>query len=219
MRVRAIRSRFDAILAERNRIAREIHDTLAQGFVGVSVRLELTAHLLAQSRVLEASQQVDRTRDLVREGLADARRSIWDLRATGTPATLPMRLTHLVEQSATEHLKTDIDIGGIYRALSPSLENEVLRVAQEALANAVRHSRAARVSLDLRYYPNELTLTVCDNGIGFQATDTTLPAKGHFGLQGMRERTDQIGGTLNVESTPESGTTITLSVPLSNGKE
>jgi signal transduction histidine kinase len=219
IRVRAIRSRFDAILAERNRIAREIHDTLAQGFVGVSVRLELTAHLLAQSRVLEASQQVDRTRDLVREGLADARRSIWDLRATGTAATLPMRLTHLVEQSATEHLKTDIDIGGIYRALSPSLENEVLRVAQEALANAVRHSGAARVSLDLRYHPDELTLTVCDNGIGFQATDTTLPAKGHFGLQGMRERAGQIGGTLKVKSSADSGTTITLSVPLSNGKE
>jgi signal transduction histidine kinase len=130
-----------------------------------------------------------------------------------------MRLTHLVEQSATGHLKTDIDIGGIYRALSPSLENEVLRVAQEALANAVRHSGAARAAVDLRYHPNELTLTVCDNGIGFQATDTTLPAKGHFGLQGMRERADQIGGTLNVESSPESGTTVTLSVPLSNGKE
>jgi signal transduction histidine kinase len=219
MRVRAIRSRFDAILTERTRIAREIHDTLAQGFVGVSMQLELTAHLLAQSRVLEASQQVDRTRDLVREGLADARRSIWDLRATGTPATLPMRLTHLVEQSATEHLKTDIDIGGIYRALSPSLENEVLRVAQEALANAVRHSGASRVVLDLRYHPNELTLTVCDNGIGFRATDPTLPAKGHFGLQGMRERADQIGGTLNVESSPEGGTKVTLSIPLSNRKE
>jgi signal transduction histidine kinase/ligand-binding sensor domain-containing protein len=216
MRVRAIRSRFNAILAERTRIAREIHDTLAQGFVGVSVQLELTAHLLAQSRVGEASQQVDRTRDLVREGLVDARRSIWDLRATGT---LPLRLTRLVEQSATEHLKTNIDIGGTYRALSPSLENEVLRVAQEALANAVRHSGAARVALDLRYHPNELTLTVCDNGIGFQATDTTLPAKGHFGLQGMRERADQIGGTLNVESSPENGTKVRLSVPLSNGKE
>ncbi len=89
MRVRVIRSQFDAILAERNRIAREVHDTLAQGFVGVSVQLELTAHLLAQSHVLEASQQVDRTRELVREGLADARRSIWDLRAGGTQATLP----------------------------------------------------------------------------------------------------------------------------------
>ena len=219
IRVRAIRSRFNAILAERTRIAREIHDTLAQGFVGVSMQLELTAHLLAQSRVGEASRQVDRTRDLVRDGLADARRSIWDLRAVGTQATLPMRLAHLVDRSATEHLKTDIEIGGIYRALSPSLENEVLRIAQEALANAVRHSEAACVALNLRYHPNELTLTVCDNGKGFQTTDTTLPAKGHFGLQGMRERADQIGGMLRVESSPESGTTVTLSVPLSNGRE
>jgi signal transduction histidine kinase len=95
----------------------------------------------------------------------------------------------------------------------------VFRVAQEALANAVRHSGASRIVLDLRYHPNELTLTVCDNGIGFHATDTTLPAKGHFGLQGMRERADQIGGTLNVESSPKSGTIVTLRVPLSNGKE
>ena len=219
IRVRAIRSQFDAILAERNRIAREIHDTLAQGFVGVSVQLELTAHLLAQSRVDEAGQQVDRTRDLVREGLADARRSIWDLRASGTQATLPRRLTQLMEQSASGTLKTDIQIGGIYRALSPALENEVVRIAQEAVANAVRHSGASRVGLDLRYHPNEVALRVCDNGCGFHATDSTLPAKGHFGLQGMRERADQIGGTLNVESSPQSGTTVTLKVQLSNGKE
>jgi signal transduction histidine kinase len=219
MRVRAIRSQFNAILAERTRIAREIHDTLAQGFVGVSVQLELTAHLLAQSRVDEASQQVDRTRNLVREGLADARRSIWDLRAAGTQATLPTRLTHLLEQSATGGLKTEINIAGIYRALPPALENEVVRVAQEAVANAVRHSRASRVELDLRYHPDEVALRVSDNGCGFQATDPTLPSKGHFGLEGMRERADQIGGRLNVESSPKSGTTVTLKVPLSNGKE
>jgi hypothetical protein len=87
MRILAIRSRFNAILAERTRIAREIHDTLAQDFVGVSAQLELTAHLLSHAQVLEAGQQVDRTRDLVRKGLADARRSIWDLRAAGAPAT------------------------------------------------------------------------------------------------------------------------------------
>jgi ligand-binding sensor domain-containing protein/signal transduction histidine kinase len=219
MRVRAIRSQFDAILAERNRIAREIHDTLAQGFVGVSVQLELTAHLLAQSQVLEASQQVDRTRDLVREGLADARRSIWDLRAAGMQPTLPTRITRLVEQCATEHLKADIDIGGIYRVLASSVENEVFRIVQEALANVVRHSGATRVALGLRYHPNELTVRVSDNGSGFHASDTTLTAKGHFGLQGMHERANQIGGTLNVESSPESGTTVTLSVPLPNGKE
>jgi signal transduction histidine kinase len=219
LRVRAIRSQFDAILAERNRIAREIHDTLAQGFVGVSVQLELTAHLLAQSHVPEARQQVDRTRDLVREGLADARRSIWDLRATGAQATLPARLTHLAEQSSTLRLKVEANIGGTYRALTPSLENEVLRIAQEALANAVRHSQATRAMVDLRYHPNELTLTVTDNGVGFQATDATLPTKGHFGLQGMRERTQQIAGTLNVESSPDSGTKVTLHVPLANGRE
>jgi signal transduction histidine kinase len=219
IRVRAIRSKFDVILAERTRIAREIHDTLAQGFVAVSTQLELTAHLLARSHVIEASQQVDRTRELVREGLADARRSIWDLRAESTQATLPVRLTHLVEQSSTEHLKTAIDIGGTYRILAPSLENEVFRIAQEALANVVRHSGAAHVALALRYHPNELTLTISDNGGGFLVTDANLPAKGHFGLQGMRERADQIGGTLNVESSPESGTRVTLHAPLSNERE
>jgi ligand-binding sensor domain-containing protein/signal transduction histidine kinase len=214
IRVRAIRSQFDAILAERTRIAREIHDTLAQDFVGVSTQLELTAHLLAQSQVLEARQQVDRTRHLVREGLADARRSIWDLRAASTQGTLPMRLTHLAEQSSTDHLKTDINIGGTYRNLAPSLENEVFRIAQEAFANVVRHAKAAHAMIDLRYHPNELTLTIADNGIGFDATDTTLPAKGHFGLQGMQERAKQIGGELSMKSSPESGTTVTLTVPL-----
>jgi signal transduction histidine kinase/ligand-binding sensor domain-containing protein len=221
LRVRAIRSQFDAILAERNRIAREIHDTLAQGFVGVSVQLELTAHLLAQSQVPEARQQVDRTRDLVREGIADARRSIWDLRATGAQATLPARLTHLVEQSSTASLKAEANIGGTYRVLSPAIENEVLRIAQEALANVVRHSKANRTTVDLRYHPNELTLTIIDNGVGFHASDPTLPAKGHFGLQGMRERAEQIAGTLSVESSPQSGTQsgtkVTLHVPLEDG--
>jgi ligand-binding sensor domain-containing protein/signal transduction histidine kinase len=219
MRVRAIRSQFDAVLAERTRIAREIHDTLAQGFVGVSTQLELTAHHLAQSNVLEATQQVDRTRTLVREGLADARRSIWDLRVDATQATLPLRLTNLIQQSSTEHLKTNIDIGGTYRALAPSLENEVLRIAQEALANVVRHSGATRAELNLRYHPNELTLTISDNGVGFQSTDTTLPAQGHFGLQGMRERAVQIGGTLKVESSSETGTIVTLRAPLPNERE
>jgi ligand-binding sensor domain-containing protein/signal transduction histidine kinase len=219
MRVRAIRSKFDVILAERTRIAREIHDTLAQGFVAVSTQLELTAHLLAQSHVLEARQQVDRTRDLVREGLSDARRSIWDLRAAGAQATLPMRLTHLAEQSSTEHLKININIGGVYRPLALSVENEVFRIAQEALANVVRHAGATHAALDLRYHPDDLTLTVSDNGIGFQTTGANLPAKGHFGLQGMRERADQIGGTLNVETSPKGGTRVTLRAPLSNERE
>ena len=218
MRVRTLRSRFDAILAERTRIAREIHDTLAQNFVGVSAQLELTAHLLAQSQVLEATQQVDRTRLLVREGLADARRSIWDLRAATTQATLPIRLTNLAEQSSTDLLKIDVNIGGTYRALVPSLENEVFRIAQEAFANMLRHARATHATLDLRYHPDDLLLTISDNGIGFETTDATFAARGHFGLQGMRERAKQIGGTLDVKSSSETGTKVTLKVPLPGGK-
>jgi signal transduction histidine kinase/ligand-binding sensor domain-containing protein len=218
IRVRVLRSEFDAILAERNRIAREIHDTLAQGFVGVSTQLELTAHLLAQSHVHEASQQVDRTRELVREGLADARRSIWDLRTGNTQATLPDRLTQLAERSSSGHIAIDPQIGGAYRALAPSIENEVLRIAQEAVANVVRHSKATRAELNLRYHPDELILTISDNGTGFQPTDTTLPERGHFGLQGMRERAVQIGGSFNVDSSPTSGTTVSLRVPLLNGR-
>jgi len=167
---------------------------------------------------MEASQQIDRTRSLVREGLADARRSIWDLRASGTQPTLPMRLTHLTEQSSADDLKTDIDIGGTYRALTPSLENEVFRIAQEALTNIVRHAKATHVLLNLRYHPNDFILTITDNGIGFEATNATLPAEGHFGLQGMRERTKQINGVLDVKSSSESGTTVTLTVPLPDGK-
>jgi signal transduction histidine kinase len=219
LRVRAIRSQFDAILAERTRIAREIHDTLAQDFVGVSVQLELTAHLLQQSHVIEAREQVDRTRNLVREGLADARRSIWDLRSADTQATLPTRLTRLMEQSSNEHLKTGVDIGGIYRSLTPQLENEIFRIAQEAIANTVRHAGATRVTLDLRFHPNDLTMTISDNGIGFQTNDSNMAQKGHFGLQGMRERANQINGTLSVMSSSATGTIVTLSVPLPDGKE
>ena len=188
MRVRAIRSQFNAIPRGAQPASRaEIHDTLAQGFVGVSMQLELTAHLLAQSQVLEASQQVDRTRDLVREGLADARRSIWASPSSRyTQTTLPMRLTRLLEQSATEHLKTDLDIRGTYRgSASTNLENElaVSDCVQEAACQC-RHVTpgATHVALGLRYHPNELTVTVLDNGSGFHASDPTLAAKGHFGL-------------------------------------
>jgi ligand-binding sensor domain-containing protein/two-component sensor histidine kinase len=219
LRVRGISSRFEAILAERTRIAREIHDTLAQDLVGVSVQLELTAHLLAQSDVVEAREQVDRTRSLVQQGLADARRSIWNLRSADTRSTLPRRLSRLLEKNSDEHLKADANISGVYRALGSSVENEIFRIAQEAIANVVRHASATRVVLDLRYRPNDLTLTISDNGIGFHGTEPGQVGAGHFGLQGMRERANQISGTLIIESCSDMGTTVTLSVPLLDGKE
>ena len=214
LRLRRLHSQFDAVLTERNRMAREIHDTLAQSFVGVSVQLELASQLLIQSQIPAARQQIDRTRAYVREGLAEARRSIWDLRAVTAQHTLPTRLTHLVEKSNPEPLTTHLDIGGTYHPLSPKVEEEVLRIAQEALTNVARHADATHISIDLRYHSTLLTLTISDNGRGFQASDDSLPAKGHFGLQGMRERAAQINAQLNVESAAGKGTRITLDVPI-----
>jgi signal transduction histidine kinase len=214
LRLRRLHSQFQAVLAERNRMAREIHDTLAQSFVGVSVQLELTAQLLTQSQIAAAGQQIDRTREYVREGLAEARRSIWDLRAITAQHTLPTRLTQLAEQASTENLPIHLDIGGTYRPLDPAFEDEILRIAQETLSNAARHANASHVSIDLRYHSNRLTLTITDDGRGFEASDDSLPAKGHFGLQGMRERAAQIHAQIFIESSPGLGTTIKLEAPI-----
>jgi signal transduction histidine kinase len=214
LRVRRLRSQFEAVLAERNRMAREIHDTLAQSFVGVSVQLELASQLLTQSQIPAAHQQLDRTRTYVREGLAEARRSIWNLRAITAQHSLPTRLTQLIEKSNTDHLKATLNIGGTYRPLAPTVEDEVLRIAQEALTNTTRHAQATQASIDLRYHSARLTLTITDDGRGFESTDSSLPAKGHFGLQGMRERAAQINAQLTIESAPGKGTIITLDAPI-----
>jgi signal transduction histidine kinase/ligand-binding sensor domain-containing protein len=214
LRVRRLQSQFQAVLAERNRVAREIHDTLAQSFVGVSVQLELTAQLLLQSQVSAASTQIDRTREYVREGLAEARRSIWDLRAVTAQHALTTRLTRLAEQSATEQLSVRLNIGGTYRPLAATFEDEVFRIAQESLTNVARHANATQAFVDLRYDSNRLTVIISDDGCGFHATDESLPDKGHFGLQGMRERAYQIHAQLTIESSQGKGTTITLDAPI-----
>ncbi len=213
LRVRRLQSQFQAVLAERNRVAREIHDTLAQSFVGVSVQLELTAQLLAQSQISAAGRQIDNTRKYVKEGLAEARRSIWDLRAITAQHTLPTRLTHLVE-SATKQLAIRVNIGGTYRPLAPAFEDEVLRIAQESLTNIARHANATQASVDMHYDSSRLTLVISDDGRGFKAMDNSLPSKGHFGLQGMRERAAQIHAQLTVESSQGKGTTIKLDAPI-----
>jgi signal transduction histidine kinase/ligand-binding sensor domain-containing protein len=214
LRVRRLQSEFQAVLAERNRVAREIHDTLAQSFVGVSVQLELTAQLLAQSQITAAGEQIDRTREYVREGLAEARSSIWNLRAGTAQHALTTRLTRLAEQFTTQQLAIHLNIGGTYRPLAPAFEDEILRIAQESLTNISRHSNATQASVDLRYHSSRLTLIISDDGRGFHASDNSLPGKGHFGLQGMRERAAQIHAQLRIESSPGKGTSIKLEAPI-----
>lgn len=224
LRVQRIRSQFDAVLAERARIAREIHDTLAQDFVGVSVQLELASQLLIHADAAAATQQLDRTRDYVRRGLEAARRSIWELRASNAQDTLPTRLSRLADQvsqssqSSGNKLHITVDIGGTYRPLAPALESEVLRIAQEALANVLRHAAARNAAIVLRYQPTRLLLTITDDGQGFQTADESFVSRGHFGLHGMRERAAQINGYITFDSVVGQGTTVTLDAPISPAK-
>jgi len=223
LRLRLLRAEreFRAVLGERNRIAREIHDTLAQGYVGISVQLEVLSELLRQWKIDAAAKQLDATRRHVREGLADARQSIWALRSQDSmETTLPVRMRRMAEQAGGHGLKAQFSMYGAYRPLPPGTENEILRVMQEALHNVKKHAGATNVKVQLEYTSGEIALTVGDDGRGFPVTDNGAgpdsPA-GHFGLTGMRERAAAIGGSLEVTSEPGAGTTVRLRAPAPKG--
>lgn len=213
LRLRLLRAEreFRAVLGERSRIAREIHDTLAQGYVGISVQLELLAELLRLRKVDAARDQLDRTRDYVREGLADARQSIWALRTEDAGETkLPIKLRKLTEAAAGAGLEPRFSVFGAYRPLPPENERELLRVAQEAIHNVRKHAAASQMWVQLEYGPDAITLEVRDNGRGGAADGQST---GHFGLTGMRERASVMGGTLEVSGAPGEGTTVRLRAP------
>ncbi len=212
LRLKRAEREFKAVLGERNRIAREIHDTLAQGYVGVSVQLELLAELLRTSKVEAAARHLDLTRGYVREGLADARQSIWALRSQDSgETTLPVNVRRVVEAEHGAGLEARFSIFGAYRPLPPGTEREILRVAQEAIHNVKKHAGARNLFAQLEYGPGEIALEVRDDGQGFATGEA--PAPGHYGLTGMRERAAVIGGTLEVTGEPGGGTTVRLRVP------
>jgi len=208
-RVLHVEREFGAVMAERNRIAREIHDTLAQGYVGISLQLEILGELLRHNRTHLAL-----TQELVREGLDDARQSIWALRSHDAgEQTLPIRLRRLVEQAGNHELTAGLEVHGAYRALSADAEQEILRIAQEAIHNVKKHAGATRLSVRLEYDERVLALTVADNGKGFAAVRRAIADDGHFGLTGMRERAALIRGEMEIISEPGEGTTVKLTVP------
>jgi len=211
LRLKRAEREFNAVLGERNRIAREIHDTLAQGYVGISVQLEVLAELLRLSKVEAAAKHLDLTRGYVREGLADARQSIWALRSQDSgETTLPVKLRRMVETEGNHGLESTCSIFGAYRRLAPGTEQEILRVAQEAIQNVRKHAGARMLFVQLDYGPQEIALEVRDDGQGFAPDEA--PAPGHYGLTGMRERAAVIGGKLEVTSEPGAGTTVRLRV-------
>jgi signal transduction histidine kinase/ligand-binding sensor domain-containing protein len=213
-RLRLAEREFQAVLGERSRIAREIHDTLAQGYVGISIQLEMLSELLRQHKVDAAAKQLDVTRGYVREGLADARQSIWALRTQDSgETTLPVRIGRLAEAAGGNGLNAQFNVFGAYRPLTAEKEREMLRIAQEAIHNVKKHSGAAELSVHLRYDPSTVELEVRDDGKGGAQDGKPSTLHGGFGITGMRERAANIGGTLDVTSVESQGTTVRLRVP------
>jgi signal transduction histidine kinase len=212
-RVLGVEREFRAVMGERSRLAREIHDTLAQGYVGVSMQLEVLGELLRHNRAEAAQKHLKLTQDQVREGLEDARQSIWALRSQDAgEQTLPVRLRRLVEKAAGRSLTTGLEVHGAYRALSPGTEKEILRIAQEAIHNVEKHAGASSLGVRLEYDQRVLAVTVTDNGKGFAMGAGHDAGEGHYGLTGMRERAALIHARIEITSRPGEGTTVRMEV-------
>jgi signal transduction histidine kinase len=195
------------VLQERQRLAREIHDTLAQGLTGIVAQLEAAAQ--ARRNGADDSGHLDAAARLARDNLREARRSV---RALGPGELEGARLPEALQRVAADwtdrtRVPVTFTTTGEPRPLHAELEVALLRAAQESLANVAKHAGATRVGLTLSYMEDVVTLDVRDDGIGFQPT-----VRG-FGLTGMRQRVQGVGGELAVESAPGEGTAISASVP------
>jgi PAS domain S-box-containing protein len=210
-------SRRAAVAAERNRMARDIHDTLAQGFTGVVVQLEAAEEALSQNLLGKVGDYVGRAGELARESLREARRSVQALRPQALEEKdLCAALQDLIEKmTAGTALRAEFAAEGERRELPAEWEENLLRIGQEALTNAIRHAQATELKMHLVFDHREIRLSLRDNGRGF---DPTGRHEG-FGLQGMRERVESMGGHFSIQSAKDSGTAISIVLPLAIASE
>jgi len=217
LRMRRLRHSFEAVLAERSRIAREIHDTLAQDLVAVSLQLNLVSKLLMAQKIGAAMDQLRTTRALVTDSLDQARRGIWNLRRESQPKTLPSEVTAMAEHFSKDGLTVKARFRGTYRHLPRRTEEEILKIMREAITNVCRHASAKEVDVDCDYDGETVVVTVRDDGTGFASE--CGEKVGHFGLLGMRERAAALGGEVSITSQHGAGTMVRLVVPASQVRE
>jgi two-component system NarL family sensor kinase len=203
---------------ERNRLAREIHDTLAQGLTATGLQLESAEALLDDgANARRAREPLRRALSLTRSNLDEARRSVLDLRAAPLEGrSLPEALKTLVDRwEAETGVATRFKAVNGSHPLPPRVEVALYRVCQEALTNVARHAHASRVTVRLVATPDQVRLVVRDDGRGF---DASRVRDSRHGIIGMRERAGTIGGSIEVESGPDEGTRVEISVPLGGGQ-
>jgi ligand-binding sensor domain-containing protein/signal transduction histidine kinase len=213
-RVGLVRREYAAVLAERARLSREIHDTLLQGVVGVSLQLDAMAHVVGTVSH-DARDALVRTRRQLQSYIREARRSILDLRSPLLESkSLSEAIRAIGREAATgTPVEFTLAVAGRPRRCSPRLENEMLRIAQEAITNAMRHAHARTIWLDLNYLPDAVALTVTDDGCGITASTEDASRDAHYGLIVMRERAENLGGRVTVAPLPEGGTRVEAVLP------
>ena len=202
------------VLAERQRLAHEIHDTLAQGFISIIMHLETAEQVLPDGDTAVA-KQIHQAKETARRNVQEARRVVADLRPELLEnQSLPAALQRTVQRWSRNHNVTaTMQTTGTPLTLHPDVDVTLLRATQEALANVLKHAQASSVSVTLSYMDDLVLLDVQDDGVGLNKAQPS-PFGGGFGLEAMRERTAQFGGELLLESDPDGGTTLMVQIPV-----
>lgn len=206
--------RFKAVIGERTRLAQELHDGLQQGMTGVALQLD-TAVRLRERSPEQSLRHLELARTLMRQTHADLRNSVWNLRSRGQEDFSLLEALRQSSSRLTEGSGMEVVVrqSGTPRPLPELHEENLLRIGQEALTNALKHAAADRIEIELAFGPRSLVLSVRDYGRGFSPGAVDGPREGHFGLSGMAERAQRIGGSLRVTSAPEQGTRIEAELP------
>jgi signal transduction histidine kinase len=212
---------FRAVLTERTRLAQELHDTLEQTITGIALQLDRVANHF-QKNPDNASHHLKLARSLTRQGQTEVRHSVWGLRRrAGEKFNLVNALGVSGQQLANNaEIQVEIETRGDAQPLSEIFEENLLRIGQEAITNAVKHSEAKKIKIELEFSPQKAVLQIKDDGKGFILEGCAGPDEGHFGLLGIRERAERMGGEASISSAPSAGTCIRVTIPLnSNGHQ
>jgi len=211
---------FKAVLAERTRLAQELHDTVEQTLTGLALQLDIAVKLHAQNPVEELSH-LELARKFMLRSQAEVRQSVWDLRKlVQEQFDLPSALLENARRIAGySNLQVGLETRGVVRVLPEVVEETFLRINHEAFTNVMKHARATAVNIQLQFEPQRVVLQIQDNGQGCVPENAVGPQEGHFGLLGIAERVKRLGGKFNLVSAPEKGTTVQVEIPLGAEQE
>lgn len=208
-------TQISATLAERDRLAGEIHDSIEQGLSAIMMQMDAATHSVGQPE--EVKRFLIMARNMANFSRTEVQHAVWDMQSPLLEnADLPTALRRVAQDiSAGDSPRVTVEISGIVQPLASAVEHHLLRIAQEAMTNAVKHGSPQNIWLTLQYQPERVTLTVRDDGAGFVPAAVSADG-GHFGLHGMRTRAQKLAGQLTINSKPGAGTSIEVVVPGNN---